>query len=193
MSDPPGAILFDLDDTILEFEAVAGPAWREVTGRFASEFGGVAPEVVRRSIAEVSRAWWSDPERHRRGRLDLANTRRANVAEALRALAIGDEGAEDALSARMAAAFAEARTAAIRPFAGAVETLRHFAAAGVPMALVTNGDAAGQRAKIGAFRPGRDSSAASSSRRSSAWASRTSASSATPWRPWAPVRTAPGW
>ncbi len=69
----------------------------------------------------------------------------------MRALAIGDEGEEDALSSRLAAAFAEARTAAIRPFAGAVETLRHFAAAGVPMALVTNGDAAGQRAKIERF------------------------------------------
>ena len=150
MADAPAAILFDLDDTILEFEAVAAPAWEEVTERFAGEFGGLGPEAVRRSIAEVSRAWWSDPERHRRGRLDLANTRRANVAEALRALGIGD-GGDGSLTARIAAAFAEARTAAIRPFPGALQTLRHFAAAGVPMALVTNGDAAGQRAKIERF------------------------------------------
>ena len=150
MADAPAAILFDLDDTILEFEAVAAPAWEQATGRFAGEFGGVAPEAVLRSIAQVSRAWWSDPERHRQGRLNLANTRRANVAEALRTLGIRDEGASP-LSWRLAAEFTEARTAAIRPFAGAVETLRHFAAAGVPMALVTNGDAAGQRAKIERF------------------------------------------
>ena len=151
MPDPPAAILFDLDDTILEFEAVAAPAWEDVTERFAGEFGGVGPEAVRRSIAEVSRAWWSDPERHRQGRLDLANTRRANVAEALRALGVRDDGAPESLSRRLAAAFTEARTAAIRPFAGAVETLRHYEAASVPMALVTNGDAAGQRAKIERF------------------------------------------
>ena len=151
MPEPPAAILFDLDDTIIEFEAVAAPAWEHVTERFAGQFGGLPPEQVRRSIAEISRAWWSDPERHRQGRLDLANTRRTNVAEALRALGIGDDDEQDPLSARMAAAFAEARTAAIRPFAGAVETLRHFASAGVPMALVTNGDAAGQRAKIERF------------------------------------------
>ncbi len=151
MPEPPEAILFDLDDTIIEFEAVAAPAWQEATERFSGEFGGVPPERVRRSIAAVSRAWWSDPERHRQGRLDLANTRRANVAEALRALGIGDDGAPESLSRRLAAEFTEIRTAAIRPFAGAVETLRHFASVGVPMALVTNGDAAGQRAKIERF------------------------------------------
>lgn len=151
MPGKPAAILFDLDDTILDFEAPAGPAWSEVTrrfeGRYRGQRGAVDPEAVRAEIARVSAAWWSDPERHRQGRLALQATRRRNVAEALANLGVADHS----LSLRLADAFAEARTAAICLFPGARQTLQHFRDAGVPMALVTNGDSAGQRAKIERF------------------------------------------
>lgn len=143
----PAAVLFDLDDTILNFQGTAGPAWERVTSRFASEYRGRPAAAVRDEIATVSAAWWSDPERHRRGRLDLHNTRCRNVAEALQRLGIADDG----LAERIATAFAEARTHAVHPFAGALDTLRRFRDWGVKLGLVTNGDSDGQRAKIERF------------------------------------------
>ena len=147
MDDMPQAIFFDLDDTIIDFTAPAGPAWVEVAERFAAHYGDTDAATVRRAIDRVSSRWWSDPGRHRAGRLDLRNTRVSNVAEALAGLGIADDG----LSTRMADTYAQLRTEALQLFPGARATLEHFHHAGVPLALLTNGASAGQRRKIDRF------------------------------------------
>ncbi|HJP30962.1 MAG: HAD family hydrolase [Candidatus Latescibacteria bacterium] len=147
MTELPQAIFFDLDDTILAFTAPAEPAWVEATEGFTDSYGGVAATVVREAIHRIAGEWWSDAERHRLGRLDLRNTRIRNVADALASLHILDDG----LSTRMADTFARLRTEGLRLFPGARQTLEHFHEAGVPMALLTNGDSAGQRHKIERF------------------------------------------
>lgn len=147
MTALPEAILFDLDETILDFDGPVAAAWRAAVEAVAGRFGGVPAEAVQAQIGRVSSAYWSDPERHRRGRLALHDTRTRNVADALAHLGIADGG----LSRRIALDYHERRTAAIQPFPGAVETLAHFRDRGVRLALVTNGDSAGQRAKVERF------------------------------------------
>ena len=146
-ADAPQAIFFDLDDTILDFTAPAGPAAVEAAERFAEHYGQTDPATVRQAIDRVSQQWWSDADRHRAGRLDLRNTRIHNAAEALAALGIAD----DNLSTRIADTFTELRTEALQLFPGARATLEHFRDAGVRMALLTNGDSVGQRYKIERF------------------------------------------
>ncbi|MEW6753027.1 MAG: HAD family hydrolase [Candidatus Latescibacterota bacterium] len=144
----PVAILFDLDDTILEASSGSTPAWHAVAGEMAAELGDVGPERVVAAIRSIADHYWSDPERHRRGRLDLLGTRRRLVAEALQLLGLPDT---DDLWGRFACRYAEVRQASLRPFPGALETLQHFRSLGVRLALVTNGSGLEQRAKIEGF------------------------------------------
>lgn len=143
----PSAIFFDLDDTILNFSGPADAAWRETVAQYDGDYGATDAETVVATIDRHSRAWWSDPERHRLGRLDLQTTRARNVADALAQLGIADNG----LARRIADTYAQLRTEALHLFPGARETLEHFRDAGVPMALLTNGDSLGQRNKIERF------------------------------------------
>ena len=71
----PRVVLFDMDDTIVDFSSSAGPCWKAVCDRFAPECDGVAFERLLAAL-DAYRAWyWSDPERHRIGRLDMAAQR----------------------------------------------------------------------------------------------------------------------
>jgi putative hydrolase of the HAD superfamily len=94
------------------------------------------------------REWyWSDPERERRGRLDLPHARRDMIALALERIGRPDP----ALALAAAQRYTARREACYRLAAGAREALgrarRHFPG----MALVTNGASAPQRAKIERF------------------------------------------
>lgn len=143
----PKAILFDLDDTILAFSEGADPCWRTICERFASRIEGLTAEKLFGAIRE-SRAWfWADPQRHRWGRLNPNQARRAVVAEAFARLELD---APDLASA-IADAYSVEREGTIRPFPGAIEALRRLRERGVRLALITSGNAKMQRAKVQRF------------------------------------------
>ncbi len=143
----PGAILLDLDDTILAFEQSASPMWLKVATEFEHRLPGVTPRQLVDSV-EVFRAWyWSDPDRHRKARLDLLLARRDVMAGAFQRLGIDDSD----LAAEIGDAYAEAREAAVTPFPGAIETIQVLRDSGVRLALVTNGSSDSQRSKIRRF------------------------------------------
>lgn len=143
----PQAILVDLDDTIIALTDSIGPCWEGLCARFAPRCGGVAAEELLAAI-EASNAWfWSDPERHRLGRLYLDEALTEIVARALARLDIDDP----ALAREMAEAFTPELRSRVCPFPGAIETLQHLRAQGVRLALISNGSAAGQRAKVDRF------------------------------------------
>lgn len=140
----PRAILFDLDDTILMDSNNVEDCWRRACDRCIPQPQAFQPEALLRAIYEY-RAWfWSDPERHLKGRLDLEAARRDIVAGALLQLGID----HPALADDIAQAYAELRDESIEPFPDAFATLRFLREQGVRLALITNGSARLQRRKI---------------------------------------------
>jgi putative hydrolase of the HAD superfamily len=143
----PKAILLDLDDTILALTESADPCWQKVCERFAPRIDGLAPEKLFATIKECRFWFWKDPERHRRGRLDLGKARREIVAAALLQLDID----APALANEIADTYSLEREEVLQPFPGAIEALHRLRGQGVRLALITNGNGEAQRRKIDRF------------------------------------------
>lgn len=147
----PRAILFDLDDTIVDTGDVVA-AWLGVIESFSSSLEGLDAAMVAARVRATADAFWADPERHRVGRQQLAASRRLIVAATFHELAM--EGGP-ALSVRTSDAIADRltryREEQTRLFPGARETLDALSSSGVRLGLVTNGASEPQRAKIERF------------------------------------------
>ena len=144
----PKALLVDMDDTVIMYGAASVGVWREVCQAHARELPGWSVDELVEGIDSYRRWFWSDPDRHRRGRL-------ADSDEIRRQMVIGafDRMGIDApeLARRMGDHYARRHHELIRPFPGAIDALIALRNAGVRLALVTNGDALGQRDKIDRF------------------------------------------
>jgi len=139
----PRAVLFDLDDTILDYGGGVDEAWRVVCERHGPAIRCDGP-ALQAAIREYADWHWSDPERHRAGRLDLRAARTHIVAGAMRTL--GHD--QPALARQIADEYSDTREMNMKPFPGALDTLDTLREHGVALALLTNGAAAVQRAKI---------------------------------------------
>ena len=144
---PIEALLLDLDDTILDNHAGLEAAGRDVAHFLAARLGDVDSSAVEAQLRASSEWFWSDDERHRRGRLDMPGSRRAVLAHVLEAVgrpapALAEEAGE---------LYSALRDERLAPFAGALEALARVRERAPALGLVTNGAAAAQRAKIERF------------------------------------------
>ena len=143
----PEAIFFDLDDTLVAYDEVTVPTWRRVCTQFGGREGIPDAEPLYRIIRGTSEWYWSDPERHRTGRQDLASARR-NILR----LAFERHGLRnDRIAGAIADAYTVQRVEAMFLLEGVPETLETLRSRGIGLALVTNGDSEGQHAKIERF------------------------------------------
>jgi putative hydrolase of the HAD superfamily len=149
MKHLPRAILFDLDDTIISAYGRPEAAWVRVAEQFASTLAPLQPSLVAAAITAYAREFWSDPGRHKIGRHRLGETRRRIVAGAFETLCrAGDPAPDSLLADAMADRFTTLREEEMHVFPGAHEALDRLKAMGVRLALVTNGAAETQRAKV---------------------------------------------
>lgn len=144
----PKAILFDLDDTIIAYGAVADSCWQELCNRFAPHVKGLEAERFLSAINEVRDWYWNDPERHRIGRLNLVVARRELVSLAFSSLGINNTD----LANQLADAYSTEREKAAFLFPEAIDTLENFRNHGIKLALLSNGSSEVQRKKIERFK-----------------------------------------
>jgi putative hydrolase of the HAD superfamily len=143
----PQAILLDLDDTILDDTSGVVSSWREACLAHRSAMNGLDPAAVFDAIDRIREWYWSDPERHRIGRLDLAWARGEVVRLALLDIGVDDPG----LARRIGDSYHALRDQGITLFDDAVATVEWFREQGCRLALLTNGGSQGQREKINRF------------------------------------------
>ena len=147
----PQAILFDLDDTIIT-EGERYPILVQIASEFQESLRGQDPVAVADRLELALDTFWSDPEQARETRLSasggIRQARQRIVTEAFESFGITDaEGIAGIFSSR----FTELRAVGAREFDGARHTLETLRNTGVKLALVTNGAAQIQRAKIERF------------------------------------------
>lgn len=151
MPELPRAILFDLDDTIIRAYARPDEAWERLLRRFEGPLGVSGdPEGLQRlktAMLANGRSFWSDRSRAAIWRLDIGGARRLVARQTLAATVRAD----DALADRIADAFTLMRREEYRLYPDSHATLDRLRQAGVALALITNGHAETQRAKVVRF------------------------------------------
>lgn len=136
------ALLLDLDDTLLDYSGDVDRSWAEACRTCCDRT--VDPERLIATLGDSRRWFWSDPERHRRERVQMLRAWQNIVVHALATLGVTDED----LAMSIARDFAARRRERMRLFPESLECLTALRRLEIPLGLVTNGDASQQRDKI---------------------------------------------
>ncbi len=144
----PTAILFDLDDTLISAHLHPRKAWTQALETCEGLPADLVSAEVAATIHAHARWFWSDPVRHKEGRLDILSARKTILERAFSELG---HFADGDLVDRLGRHFTEQRTRDTKLFPDAVETLEGLKDRGVRLGLITNGNAVEQRAKVERF------------------------------------------
>jgi putative hydrolase of the HAD superfamily len=134
------ALLLDLDDTLLDYSGGVDACWEAAC---ASAAAGVAQAPLIAALAVTRRTFWSDPEHNRRERVHMVRAWTQIACQALERC-----GGDPRLGAAIAEAFAARRRSIMTLFPDARQFLTALGERGIPLGLVTNGDAREQRDKL---------------------------------------------
>jgi putative hydrolase of the HAD superfamily len=146
----PSAMLIDMDDTILSAYGRPEIAWNTIATEFANELAPLSPQEVATAVLAFARQFWATAAPV--WRLKLGEARRLTVKGGFDALAArGHRPLPDDLANRLADRFTAYREEEMFVFPGAHDAIDRLKALGVKLALVTNGAADTQRAKVERF------------------------------------------
>ena len=150
MTQLPRAMLIDMDDTILSAYGRPEIAWNKVVAEFSGELAPLSPQLLAAAILDSARKFWAGAAAE--WRLKLAEARHEVVKGGFAALAAAGQSALPIdLAIRLADRFTAYREEEMFVFPGAHDAIDALKAHGVKLALVTNGAADTQRAKVERF------------------------------------------
>lgn len=147
MSELPQAIFFDLDDTIIDDSSNVHEVWRAAVESEARVLAGLDIEEILAHVQAIRAWYWADEARHRVGRADLRGTSAWIAGQALQRLGVDDA----AVARRIGYLYRDIRDRGHVLLPGAIEALERVRGLGLRTALLTNGTAEGQRAKLVQF------------------------------------------
>lgn len=139
----------DMDDTIISFDhgVDTEACWRKSIKQHMPEIEIASAEDFLCCIKEQASWYWSAPERHRTGRLDLLKARQEIISASLAKREIHDLY----LARSIAATYGEERDEIVTIFPKSIETIKQLRDQGIKLALLTNGNAETQWIKIRRF------------------------------------------
>jgi len=149
MMQLPRAMLIDMDETILSAYGRPELAWNNVTAEFAHEFAPLLPQQVAAAILDSARKFWAAAGAE--WRLKLEEARHEIVKSGFAALSATGRPLPGELAIRLTDRFTAYREEEMFVFPGAHDAIDALKARGVKLALVTNGAAVPQRAKVERF------------------------------------------
>ena len=149
----PKAILFDLDDTLISphhhrtffwHEAIQD-IWKQKEAHGVPEPKDIDDLVNKIDLSAAD--FWSEPDRHKSGRLDIRTARFTIIDNAIGSDERYDRNTRWLIADRCGALMFDKTTL----FPDAISTLKNLKLEGIKLALVTNGASEAQRAKINKF------------------------------------------
>jgi putative hydrolase of the HAD superfamily len=143
----PALIIFDLDDTLINFSGSSGECWRNAYEEYSSEIPDISCAQFQQTVKDYADWYWSDPVRHRTGRMQLIKARCEIVCESLRRLGTNN----DSLGYKMGEYYSLQRDKFHALFPETLEVLDYLLQQSVRLALITNGMSDMQWPKIDRF------------------------------------------
>ena len=141
----PKAILFDLDDTILDDDIVSEEAWKETCVINANMVASVTVDELFRQINIDRTAFWNDRANLMGGAWkNLFQSRMTIVRSALKKLSCEN----DEIAREIVNTYEILKVKMVRLFPNAERTLNELERRGIKLALLTNGAAESQKTKI---------------------------------------------
>lgn len=139
-------VVFDLDDTLINFTGMAEALWRTLCDESAPELG-LDGAALHAALMTERVAFWADPELNRFGRHNLGAASREIVGRAFAALGAGSAEQAAALAQR----YSDRRHDLVHLYEETIATIETLRERGHRLAMITNGGAESQRAKIVRF------------------------------------------